>query len=292
MTDCANAALRLRAGRTARRRVAAASASVGSGTPPNERNSPPPSSDKKAMIEPVADVDIGRGNNTRGQGPRNWLARLRERFVVDSMGKFVRGILMFLRAGVTAFLLLFTVGLIGNMAVALKPSSEYPNAVKVAYSDFLQSVDKGEVSRVKFIEGSKRVVYQVQNDGQEEAEIKMARVVDDPTLVNRLHSNGVHFAAVSTPVGEQIKKFIFTTLALWLPLIPLFYLLRRSMGDRNNNGVNKQLSSGERVRVTFKDVAGGWQGGILDRQINGRTDGWVGGFIHSGSVGLRTSGTA
>lgn len=273
------------AGRTAARRLISASASVGSGTPPSERNNSPAPSEKKSMIEPVGDVDIAPGNNTRGQGPRDWLARLRERFVVDSMSKFVRGILMFLRAGVTAFLVLFTVGLIGNMAVALKPSSEYPNAVKVAYSDFLQSVDKGEVSKVKFIEGSKKVVYQIQNGGQEEAEVKMARVVDDPTLVNRLHSNGVHFASVSTPVGEQIKKFLLTTLALWLPLIPLFFLLRRSMGDRNNNAMNKQLSSGERVGVTFKDVAGG---AGIETYLHREREREMHAYIHSSSAELMT----
>lgn len=49
---------------------------------------------------------------------------------------------------------------------------------------------------------------------------------------------------------------MLSALALWLPLMPIIFLIRRIMEDRTSNQRKKKPSGAEAVTVTFADVAG------------------------------------
>lgn len=83
------------------------------------------------------------------------------------------------------------------------------------------------------------------------------RHIADPQLISTLNTAGVEFGAVRASVAAGFARVIATALALWLPLIPLFIIMRRFIEGRNGGGSKKKKSrTDELQRITFADVAG------------------------------------
>jgi ATP-dependent Zn protease len=70
-----------------------------------------------------------------------------------------------------------------------------------------------------------------------------------------LLDNKVHFAVKRQTLEGAVLKLCGGLLSLWLPLLPLFFVLKRAM-DSQGSKSKKQKSNNETPSTTFADVAG------------------------------------
>eukprot|EP00889_Picochlorum_renovo_P003207 jgi/Picre1/30237/NNA_005604.t1 len=143
---------------------------------------------------------------------------------------------------------------------------------EVIYSDFLNLVNSGNVRAVRFEEGSGRLLFDVisSTEGSTTSDIaagrkSMRRVprqfftrhLPDPQLITTLRDNKVEFGTVKAALSTAISKIILTALALWVPLVPMFIIMRRFLEGRNGGSQRKKKKGVQRApRVRFSDVAG------------------------------------
>ena len=83
------------------------------------------------------------------------------------------------------------------------------------------------------------------------------RHIPDPHLIPTLMAAGVEFGTVRASMKAAMARVLGTALALWLPLIPMFIVMRSFIEGRN--GGNKKPKGDARSTVpptTFADVAG------------------------------------
>ncbi|KIZ05210.1 hypothetical protein MNEG_2749 [Monoraphidium neglectum] len=78
----------------------------------------------------------------------------------------------------------------------------------------------------------------------------------DPLLVSRLLEAGIEFGVTRPGVQAQLANVLVTTLALWLSLLPLLFVLRRLVDARSGGAQRKKKGNGGAPPVTFADVAG------------------------------------
>jgi len=127
------------------------------------------------------------------------------------------------------------------------------SARSVNYSDFVQRVDSGTVSRVT-IDGE-RIVF-VGSDGQQYSTVRP----DDTGLTQRLLDAGIPVEA-----RPQQQSGFLSTLMLWLPFLLLIgvwiYFMNRMQGGGKGGAMGfgkskAKLLTEKSGRVTFDDVAG------------------------------------
>ncbi|MCC5959582.1 MAG: ATP-dependent zinc metalloprotease FtsH [Rhodobacteraceae bacterium] len=127
------------------------------------------------------------------------------------------------------------------------------SARSVNYSDFVQRVDSGTVSRVT-IDGE-RIVF-VGSDGQQYSTVRP----DDTGLTERLLDAGIPIEA-----RPQQQSGFLSTLMLWLPFLLLIgvwiYFMNRMQGGGKGGAMGfgkskAKLLTEKSGRVTFDDVAG------------------------------------
>ncbi|MDD7970339.1 ATP-dependent zinc metalloprotease FtsH [Roseinatronobacter alkalisoli] len=127
------------------------------------------------------------------------------------------------------------------------------SARSVNYSDFVQRVDSGAVSRVT-IDGE-RIVF-VGSDGQQYSTVRP----DDAGLTERLLDAGIPVEA-----RPQQQSGFLSTLMLWLPFLLLIgvwiYFMNRMQGGGRGGAMGfgkskAKLLTEKHGRVTFDDVAG------------------------------------
>lgn len=56
-----------------------------------------------------------------------------------------------------------------------------------------------------------------------------------PGLVSVLLAAGVEFGAMRATVTGALVRVIGTALALWIPLTPLFFIMRRALNGKTNS---------------------------------------------------------
>lgn len=78
----------------------------------------------------------------------------------------------------------------------------------------------------------------------------------DPLLVSRLLAAGIEFGVSRPGLHAQLANVMVTTLALWLSLLPLLFVLRRLVDARSGGSQRKKKANGGAPPVTFADVAG------------------------------------
>lgn len=163
---------------------------------------------------------------------------------------------------------------------------------EVVYSEFLRLVDSGNVRAARFEDGTGRILFDLKAHSSVEtpdtAAIRASgagssttvagldgmayatpggrsraprqfytRHLPDPQLLATLMAAGVEFGSVRATLSSAISRVLFTALALWIPLIPMFIIMRRFMEGRG--GSRKPRKSGTKTGVpptTFADVAG------------------------------------
>lgn len=126
----------------------------------------------------------------------------------------------------------------------------------IMYSDFLESVERGSVSQVRFNEGQITGI----RDGA--AFTTISPESDNSALIGELSKSGVKFD--SAP--PENPNMLLSVLLSWFPMILIiglwFFLMRQMQGGGSGRGAmsfgksKARLLSEDQVKVTFADVAG------------------------------------
>ncbi|QNO15461.1 ATP-dependent metallopeptidase FtsH/Yme1/Tma family protein [Alkalicella caledoniensis] len=125
---------------------------------------------------------------------------------------------------------------------------------KVDYNTFLNRVEAGEVKDVEIQD--RQIAYTALEDGKEK--VYITGRVDDPDLVNRLHSKGVEFSRI---IPREISPFMNLILT-WIFPIMIFIVLGQFIMKRMGGNAMSFGKSNAKVYVeaqtgkTFADVAG------------------------------------
>jgi hypothetical protein len=77
----------------------------------------------------------------------------------------------------------------------------------------------------------------------------------------------VEFAVVRASLASQLGNILVSALAIWLPLLPLWFFARRIIDARSGSGSKKLKRPVDMPRVTFADVAGEEGGGRWQQQL-------------------------
>lgn len=143
----------------------------------------------------------------------------------------------------------FGFGLIYNAILAPKASK------KLAFSEFLQAVDSGEVQEVN-LQG-KNVIGSLSNGDK-----FISFVPDYPNLVDRLEKANVKINA--EPVDRTMDSLLAVILS-WLPMILLvgvwIFFMRQMQGGKGGGAMGfgkskARLISEKNLKLTFADIAG------------------------------------
>ena len=158
------------------------------------------------------------------------------------MQKFSKNLLLWLAIS-------FGFGLIYNAILAPKASK------KLAFSEFLQAVDSGEVQEVS-LQG-KNVIGSLSNGDK-----FISFVPDYPNLVDRLEKANVKINA--EPVDRTMDSLLAVILS-WLPMILLvgvwIFFMRQMQGGKGGGAMGfgkskARLISEKNLKLTFADIAG------------------------------------
>ena len=161
------------------------------------------------------------------------------------MSKFLRN--------VTIYLLIILVAISIADYIQMKDTKKQ----EVYYTEFLQKVDAGEVSKVVIINNS---IKGTLSDGTEFTTITPDAPNNDATLLAHLRDKGVSIAAENPPEPPWWTS-VFTSL---LPIILLigvwFFIMQQTQGGGGRvmsfGKSRARMSGGDKLKVTFKDVAG------------------------------------
>ncbi|KAK9823045.1 hypothetical protein WJX81_002955 [Elliptochloris bilobata] len=149
-----------------------------------------------------------------------------------------------------------------------------PLPKEVVYSDFLTLVRGGAVRSARIDEENARVYFSLGRSlpapgtaaepvpaGAEAsraaaASVFFAKRIADPGLIPALVTAGVEFGAMQAGVAGAIQRTLMTAMALWLPLLPFFFIMRHIIQERSGMAKKNGKSKTQAPRVTFRDVAG------------------------------------
>ena len=87
--------------------------------------------------------------------------------------------------------------------------------------------------------------------------ILQTKRIPDEKLMTRLEAAGVEFGSIAAPATSVLSKGALTAMALWIPLVPLYFMFR-NMANKQGGGGNakKARAPSNEKPVTFDDVAG------------------------------------
>ena len=128
---------------------------------------------------------------------------------------------------------------------------------ETSYSQFLQKVDEGEVTKVVL---TKNAIKATKKDGTEFTTIAPDSPIGDESLVGKLEAKGVEIVAQN----PKEPPWWMTLLSSFLPILILigvwFFIMNQTQGSGSKvmsfGKSRARLSSGDKVKVTFNDVAG------------------------------------
>ena len=179
---------------------------------------------------------------------------------------------------------------LGVRAVQMRKAAVKPRAAPtVLYSHFVKDLTAKKVIAVRFEEGTGRILYELKEGAVSSAPPKptpttkgkvniapsttpsttpaaaapkrgsvlQTKRIPDERLMTRLEAAGVEFGSVAAPATSVLSKGALTAMALWIPLIPLYFMFR-NMANKQGGGGNakKARTVPDEKPVTFADVAG------------------------------------
>lgn len=130
---------------------------------------------------------------------------------------------------------------------------------QVDYGTFLKQIENGKVKNVEIQDN--RIAFSAINDEGKES-IYVTGRVDDPELVNRLHSVGVKFSQVIPKENSPLMNFLISWVFPIILFVGLGQILTNSMQKRMGGNAMTFGKSNAKVYVeaqtgkTFADVAG------------------------------------
>uniref|UniRef100_A0A1D2A7X9 AAA+ ATPase domain-containing protein n=1 Tax=Auxenochlorella protothecoides TaxID=3075 RepID=A0A1D2A7X9_AUXPR len=169
-----------------------------------------------------------------------------------------------LRRIAASFILFYLVG-----GALLSSALHSARMHEVMYSDFLGHVQRGAVQNVMFDEDAQRIVFGLVPTPAEVREMRDAdaapavpvpcytKQVASHELIPILLKAGVRFGAMQKTLSSVATRALTTALALWLPLVPLYFIGRRALGGNQRGKQSRTPSKGAALSsATFEDVAG------------------------------------
>jgi len=145
------------------------------------------------------------------------------------------------------------------------PSLMTPRVTEVSYDKFLDMLSGGQVTVVELQENERELYFKAADETGAER-IYSTGVFPDADLQKRLSESGVTFSAVAPQENSTLMNFLFTwifpTLILILPMVLLWRMMQKRMGDGSNmmsfgmGKSNAKMYVAAQTGKTFADVAG------------------------------------
>ena len=145
------------------------------------------------------------------------------------------------------------------------PSLMTPRVTEVSYDKVLDMLSGGQVTVVELQENERELYFKAADENGAER-IYSTGVFPDADLQKRLSESGVTFSAVAPQENSTLMNFLFTwifpTLILILPMVLLWRMMQKRMGDGSNmmsfgmGKSNAKMYVAAQTGKTFADVAG------------------------------------
>ena len=145
------------------------------------------------------------------------------------------------------------------------PSLMTPRVTEVSYDKFLDMLSGGQVTVVELQENERELYFKAADENGAER-IYSTGVFPDADLQKRLSESGATFSAVAPQENSTLMNFLFTwifpTLILILPMVLLWRMMQKRMGDGSNmmsfgmGKSNAKMYVAAQTGKTFADVAG------------------------------------
>ena len=139
-----------------------------------------------------------------------------------------------------------------------------PRVTSVSYDEFRQMLEDGRVSVVELQEDGRELYFQAKDDSGAER-VYSTGAFPDAELQQRLAESGVTYSAAVLQQNSSLMNFlltwIFPTLIMVLPMVFLWRMMQKRMGDDNMMSFgmgrsNAKMYVAAQTGKTFADVAG------------------------------------
>ena len=136
-------------------------------------------------------------------------------------------------------------------------STKNTNRQEVEYTQFLQQVDKGDVSKVVIIQNT---IHGTLADGTEFTTITPDAPNNDPDLYQKLSAKGIDIAAENPPEPPWWSQMLSSILPILLLIGVWFFIMQQTQGGGGRvmsfGKSRARMSGADKIKVTFRDVAG------------------------------------
>ena len=161
------------------------------------------------------------------------------------MNKFLRNV------GFYLLIILVAISLIDYFSTKNTTKNE------IEYSNFLQQVDEGQVSRVVIIQNNIRGTLQ---DGTEFTTVTPDAPNNDPGLYQRLTNKNVEIAAENPPEPPWWSTMFSTIVPIVLLIGVWYFIMQQTQGGGGRvmsfGKSRARMSGADKIKVNFKNVAG------------------------------------
>jgi len=127
----------------------------------------------------------------------------------------------------------------------------------VEYTQFLQQVDKGDVSKVVIIQNT---IHGTLADGTEFTTITPDAPNNDPDLYQKLSAKGIDIAAENPPEPPWWSQMFSSVIPILLLIGVWFFIMQQTQGGGGRvmsfGKSRARMSGADKIKVTFRDVAG------------------------------------
>ena len=125
------------------------------------------------------------------------------------------------------------------------------------YTQFLQQVDKGDVSKVVIIQNT---IHGTLADGTEFTTITPDAPNNDPDLYQKLSAKGIDIAAENPPEPPWWSQMFSSVIPILLLIGVWFFIMQQTQGGGGRvmsfGKSRARMSGADKIKVTFRDVAG------------------------------------
>ncbi len=163
----------------------------------------------------------------------------------DRLNKFLRNV------GFYLLIILIAISIIDYFSTRSTTKQE------INYTEFLQQVDKGEVSKVTIIDNT---VKGTLTDGTEFTTITPNSPNGDPDLFKTLQSKNIEIKAENPPEPPWWSTMFSSVLPMLLLIGVWFFIMQQTQGGGGRvmsfGKSRARMTGSDKMKVTFKDVAG------------------------------------
>ncbi|EPS67754.1 hypothetical protein M569_07016, partial [Genlisea aurea] len=191
-------------------------------------------------------------------------------FVRRSIKSVLDGIGTFLRKNVKQVTLSTCASVVLGLCFFFLKMTAIPSPKTVPYGDMVMSIQNGNVAKVQFEEGSRRIYYSTKSyhgSVSNESTVKKkprnslsgwefsCRKIDhdESYLLSLMRERGVSYGSAPQSVVMSLRTMLITVLTLWIPLTPFMYLLYRQLSAANSPTAKRRPRN---EFIGFGDVEG------------------------------------